>query len=184
MDTNLMIMVIAILVLAAVAGLIFWQMKRSKRLRSQFGPEYDRTVNQYRDRRRAEAELEDREKRVRQYHIRPLAPDQRDRYAEQWRRAQAHFVDQPDGAVREAHDLVTEVMRERGYPVSEEFDRNARDLSVEHPRVVEHYRVACEIAERRDAGKASTEDLRKAMTSYRELFEELLGIRVINEVRR
>jgi hypothetical protein len=184
MDTNLMILVVAIVILAAVAGLIFWRMKKSQRLRVQFGPEYDRAVNQYHDRSRAEAELEEREKRVRQYDIRPLARDQRERYADSWRKTQARFVDEPDGAVRAAHDLVNEVMRSRGYPVSAEFDRNARDLSVEHPRVVEHYRVACEIAGRRDEGKASTEDLRKAMTSYRELFEELLGMRVSNEVRR
>jgi hypothetical protein len=184
MDTNLMILVGAIVVLTAVAGLLFWQMKRSQRLRGQFGPEYDRTVNQYHDRRRAEAELEQREKRVRQYDIRPLPPEQRERYSDDWRKAQARFVDDPDAAVRQAHDLVNEVMRARGYPVSEEFDHNARDLSVAHPRVVDHYRVACEIAQRRDAGQASTEDLRKAMTSYRELFEELLGMRVTNEAPR
>jgi hypothetical protein len=168
-----------------VAGLLLWQRKkRSDRLRGQFGPEYDRAINQYRDRRRAEAELEQRERRVRQYDIRPLPPDQRERYAGEWRRTQARFVDEPEGAVRQAHDLVNEVMGARGYPVSSEFDENARDLSVEHPRVVEHYRLACEIADRRNAGKASTEDLRNAMTHYRELFEELLGMRVINEVRR
>ena len=64
-------------------------------------------------------------------------------------------------------------MKARGYPVSTEFQQNAADLSVDHPHVVEHYRVASEIAARQEAGKANTEDLRNAMVSYRTLFEEL-----------
>jgi hypothetical protein len=77
-------------------------------------------------------------------------------------------------------------MRARGYPVSAEFEHNAEDLSVEHPRVVEHYRVACQIASRRQSGEGTTEDLRNAMMHYRALFEELLGARVspIVEVKR
>ena len=64
-------------------------------------------------------------------------------------------------------------MHRRGYPVGD-FDQNAADLSVDHPRVVENYRVANEIALREKQGLANTEDLRRAMVSYRALFEELL----------
>jgi hypothetical protein len=64
-------------------------------------------------------------------------------------------------------------MRRRGYPVGD-FDQNATDLSVDHPRVVENYRVAHEIALRESQGVGNTEDLRKAMVSYRALFEDLL----------
>ena len=64
-------------------------------------------------------------------------------------------------------------MKRRGYPVSD-FEQNAADLSVDHPRVVEHYRLAHEIAVRDERGQSSTEDLRKAMVSYRSLFDDLL----------
>ena len=59
------------------------------------------------------------------------------------------------------------------YPVGD-FDQNAADLSVDHPRVVENYRVAHEIALRQGRGPGNTEDLRRAMVSYRTLFEDLL----------
>ena len=59
--------------------------------------------------------------------------------------------------------------------------QNAADLSVEHPRVVEHYRAACAIAAEREAGRANTEDLRKAMVHYRALFDDLLGVPVHHE---
>jgi hypothetical protein len=40
--------------------------------------------------------------------------------------------------------------------------------------VVEHYRAAHSIALNEQRGKATTEDLRKAMVHYRALFAELL----------
>jgi hypothetical protein len=75
--------------------------------------------------------------------------------------------------VNHADTLVQDVMQRRGYPVSD-FDQNAADLSVDHPRVVENYRIAHEIALREGQGVSNTEDLRKAMVSYRALFEDLL----------
>lgn len=82
-------------------------------------------------------------------------------------------MDDPKGAVTDADHLVDEVMAARGYPLGD-FDRRAADLSVHHPRVVENYRAARDIALRHRRGEASTEDLRRAMVYYRELFQDLL----------
>ena len=62
----------------------------------------------------------------------------------------------------------------------------AADLSVDHPRVIDNYRIAHEIAVRDSRGEASTEDLRRAMVAYRALFEDLLEEHVLDhqEVRR
>jgi hypothetical protein len=65
-------------------------------------------------------------------------------------------------------------MAAEGYPVGD-FDQRAADISVDHPRVVENYRSGHEIAMRQKQGRADTEDLRKAIIYYRNLFEELLG---------
>jgi len=178
-------LVVAILAIAA-AAFLYYQKHRSERLHSSFGPEYDRAITDFGDRRKAESELERRAKRVEQFRIHPLAPEERERFAEAWRMDQARFVDEPREAVTQAHKLVDEVMRTRGYPVSSEFEANAADLSVRHPRVVEHYREACVIAGRQERGEANTEDLRTAMVHYRSLFEELLGARLTEseEVRR
>ena len=66
-------------------------------------------------------------------------------------------------------------MKARGYPVSD-FDQRAADISVDHPRVVENYRSAHEVAMRVGKDKATTEDLRTAMIHYRSLFEELVQV--------
>ena len=186
MSTTTIIILIVAAAAAALAAFLYYQKRRSERLHGQFGPEYERAVSEFGDRRKAESELERRTKRVERFHIRDLSPEEQSRFSDAWRVQQTRFVDQLDQAVTEAHRLVTEVMRVRGYPVSGEFEQNAADLSVEHPRVVEHYRAACEIVGQHEACRANTEDLRKAMVHYRALFEDLLGapLHHSEEVRR
>jgi hypothetical protein len=180
--------VILIIALVLVIGFALWmyvQKKRTQELRSKFGPEYDKAIGEYRDRGRAESELEKRAARVAKFHIRTLGEDDRARYAEDWRREQSRFVDDPKGAVTHADAVVQDVMEARGYPLGD-FEQNVADLSVDHPRVVENYRIAHQIAARNSQGQASTEDLRRAMVSYRALFEDLLSqtVETPEEVRR
>ena len=149
---------------------------RSRRgLQEAFGPEYDRTVADAPTRREAESDLAERQKRREQLDIKPLEPAARDRYADEWHRAQKHFVDDPADAVGQADRLIQDVMRERGYPV-EDFEQRAADVSVDHPNVVENYRTAHRISGVSSRGEASTEDLRTAMVHYRSLFSELLEV--------
>jgi hypothetical protein len=171
------ILIVVIIVIALVAaGLYFMRQRQSQQLQEGFGPEYERTLEERGgDRREAEAELRERKERRQEFEVRELEPAARDRYAERWRTAQRRFVDEPAPAVGEADALVIEVMRDRGYPVADEFDQRAADVSVDHPEVVEHYRAAHDISGRATAGEASTEDLRQAMVHFRALFVELLG---------
>ncbi len=181
-----MIILIVVAILAIAAAIwMYLQKKRTQDLRSKFGPEYDRAIDTHKDRSHAESDLETRAKRVAKFNIRPLTEGERTRYAEDWRVEQSLFVDDPRAAVKHADILVQDVMKHRGYPVSD-FEQNATDLSVDHPRVVEHYRTAHEIALRDARGQSSTEDLRNAMVSYRVLFEDLLEQHVNRpeEVRR
>ncbi len=169
---------VAVAVVVIIAGALwsYMQRRRSTDLHRRFGPEYDREVHT-RGRREAERELERREKRVQALDIRPLSREDREAFASEWKSVQTRFVDDPGGAIRDADRLVGEVMRERGYPVAD-FNQRTADISVDHPRVVEHYRSAHDIALAQADGKASTEDLRQAMVHYRALFEDLLGERV------
>ena len=173
----MVIVILAIVVIALiVAALVFTRQRRSQQLQQGFGPEYDRTLEERGgDRSEAEAELRERRQRRDEFEIRELEPAARDRYADRWRDAQRRFVDEPAPAVGEADALVMEVMRDRGYPVADEFDQRAADVSVDHPEVVEHYRAAHDISGRATAGEAGTEDLRQAMVHFRALFVELLG---------
>ncbi len=130
----------------------------------------------------AEAKLADREKRIDKLNIRELTAVERERYSTQWQAVQSRFVDSPKGAVAEADDLVSSVMKMRGYPISD-FDQRAADISVDDPRVVENYRLAHQIALRVGKDAASTEDLRTAMIHYRSLFEELVQVPTAVEIK-
>jgi hypothetical protein len=169
----MLILILGLILAIAVALWMYIQKKRTQDLRAKFGPEYDRAIGEHRDRWHAESDLEHRAKRVAKFDIRPLKAEDRVRFIEDWRREQTLFVDDPRAAVNHAYTLVQDVMQLRGYPVGD-FDQNAADLSVDHPRVVENYRIAHEIAVRESRGSGSTEELRRAMVSYRALFEELL----------
>jgi len=147
--------------------------RRTMALRERFGPEYDRTVGAHEGQRAAEAELRDRERQRARLDIKPLSEAARVRYTEEWRAIQQNFVDQPEEATSAGYDLVNRVMAERGYPMRD-FDARADLVSVDHPAVVENYRVAHAIHDQARQHRATTEDLREALLRYRSLFEELL----------
>jgi len=170
-----LIIAVAVVVVAGIAGLVVMRKRRTARLRTQFGgAEYARALAEGGSRRHGEAGLEGRADRVEGLHIRPLALGDRVRFADSWRSIQGRFVDGPGGAVTEADQLLRDVMSARGYPVTD-FDQRAADVSVDHPLVIDNYRKAHEIALRQTRGQASTEDLRQAMIHYRTLFEDLVG---------
>lgn len=169
--------------LALIVSMVVFLYVRKRRnttagLKKKFGPEYDRAVLAHGA--KAETKLADREKRIEKLSIRDLDATEHERYSKQWQALQSRFVDSPKGAVAEADDLVSSVMKARGYPVSD-FDQRAADISVDHPRVVENYRSGHAIAQRVGKDAATTEDLRTAMIHYRSLFEELVLVPVTVE---
>src|SRR5215471_3805743 len=114
MQTWQIVMIIVAILISAGIALAYYDRHRTNRLRSRFGPEYDRTVTQIGDRRRAESELTRREERLSRLDIRPLSVSDREKYLTEWKVCQAHFVDDPARAVTEADRLVTDVMEARG----------------------------------------------------------------------
>ena len=179
-DPRLIALAAAVIVIVA---LLIWLSVRKQRattanLRKKFGPEYDLAVQTHGS--KAETKLADREKRIESLNLRDLDAMERARFSQRWEALQARFVDSPKGAVAEADDLVSSVMKARGYPISD-FDQRAADISVDHPRVVENYRSAHQIALRAGKEGATTEELRTAMIHYRSLFEELVQVPVTIE---
>jgi hypothetical protein len=176
---DLRLVVLAAVVILTIAVLAWLYVRKSRSttagLRQKFGPEYERAVREHGSERKAEEKLANREKRVEKLNLRDLDPMERERFLKRWESVQSRFVDSPKGAVTEADDLVSLLMKTRGYPVSD-FDQRAADISVDHPRVVENYRSAHEIAQRVGKDQATTEDLRTSMIHYRALFEELVQV--------
>jgi hypothetical protein len=165
--------VVIVIALAVIVVLSMGRRKRTERLRSHFGPEYDRAVGESGDQDAAEKELVARERKRQKLDVVALTPESRAKYAEYWRTVQAAFVDDPAGAVGDADHLVTAVMRERGYPI-DDFDQRAADISVDHPNIVEHYRAAHVIHLAQEKADVGTEAQREAFVHYRALFEKLL----------
>ena len=177
MDTEtLTILAVCVAVIAVIAaGWAYSVRERRKRLRARFGPEYERTVDAVGDPAKAEAVLRKRANRVDRFKLHPLTAAQAEEFGREWRRIQGTFVDNPGAAAAEADALVAQVMVARGYPPGD-FDKRAEDVSVDHPHVVENYRIARALMVRRERGEAGTEELRKAIVNYRALFDDLLQV--------
>jgi hypothetical protein len=165
--------VVVVIVLAVIVGASLAKRKRSERLKEHFGPEYERTVSLTGEPKAAEKELIARERARKKLDIKPLSRESLTAYGNRWRSVQTAFVDDPARAVGEADVLVTEVLRERGYPV-DDFEQQAADVSVDHPGVVNNYRAAHGIHLSQQNGEVGTEAQRNAFIHYRALFEELL----------
>lgn len=173
---------LGVLALLLVAGLISRGSRKSRTasLRDKFGNEYDHAVSEHGNRSKAERDLIERAEQVKRYNIIPLSASDRDRYRADWQKVEQHFIQRPTTAVVEADELIAEIMRTRGYPMGD-FDRHAADLSVTHPRIVDHYRQG-HSAIGGATTNTSTEDLRQAMLHYRALFDELIDDRIGNDV--
>ncbi len=175
MNTTYIIIAIVLLlvILGAILGLVFARRRRSEQLKDQFGSEYDHTVETMGDEKKAQTELNERQKHVEALDIRPLSVSERERYLADWTAVQSKFVDDPGQAIVDADRLIIEVMQLRAYPVSD-FEQRAADISVNYPDLVSNYRAAREIAIKNKQNLADTEELRQAMVYYKSLFEELL----------
>jgi hypothetical protein len=145
-------------------------------LQERFGPEYDRTVSSE-GRRDAERRLGDIEQQHEELDIKPLTPAARERYLEEWRQAEARFVNDPHDAARSAERVVVRVLEDRGYPTDVDVEEQAAHVAVDHPDVVERYRHGHAMLEADgDTGDEGTENLRKAMIDFRTVLDELVVV--------
>src|SRR6202453_3988115 len=161
--------IIAVIVVVAAIVVASAELRRA-RMRRQFGPEYDRLAQELGSKKKADAELTARQRRVEPLNIHELSPDQQASYSGDWTAVQERFVDAPAEAVSAAGTLIWNVMRDRGYPAD---DRSAsmEALTVYHARSLDGYRQTAELR----TETATTEELREAMIRYRALFEDLTG---------
>jgi hypothetical protein len=172
--------VVVIVVAALIAASVLRSRKKTRRLRQHYGGEYERLVDEAGGQKAAEKELTARERKRDKLDIVPLTPSALSDFTGRWNQVQAGFVDNPATAVGVADRLVTEVMRQRGYPV-DDFDQRAADISVDHPQIVENYRSAHGIHLSQQDGDVSTEQQREAFVHYRALFEKLLETTTEND---
>ena len=177
--TVIFLVIATVSVAFALCMYLLWY--RSQKLRDRFGPEYYRAVaREHGSTLRADSTLEQRQNRVRQFHLRSLSREECNRFTAEWHAAQHKFVDDPRGAVAMADTAINHALEARNYPMTD-FEQRSADLSVEYPEAVQDYRIAHGIATADPGSGVSTEDLRKAMQHYRSLFENLVGTAVSNQ---
>ncbi len=173
-DNTTILIVVGVVLALLLLGWLLMRRRRTDTLREHFGDEYQRTVDTQGGRAKAEAELLEREKRAKKLEIRPLTPDENERFSGDWQAAKALFVDSPAEAIGRSDQLLADLMKTRGYPMGD-FDSRHANLTVEHGDVAKHYLAGHEIAERAKTGEASTEELRQAMQHYEALFTDLVS---------
>ncbi len=175
--------VLVLVIIGIILGPIFARRKRSQRFHDKFGSEYDHTVKTMGNQKKAQTEMDERQKHVETLNIHPLSVSERDRYLADWNAIQTKFIDQPGQATVEADHLIMVVMQMRAYPVSD-FEQRAADISISYPALVSNYRAAREIAIKNEHHLANTEELRQALIYYRSLFDELLKTETVDPEKK
>src|SRR6201999_3100980 len=130
--------VVVVVAAAVVISMISFRSK-TKRLKEHYGTEYERVVDETGSEKGAVRELTTREREHDKLDIVPLSPSAHSEFSARWQEVQAGFVDNPATSVHVADPLVTEVMRQRGYP-GHEFEMRAANNSVDHPENLDPYR--------------------------------------------
>jgi type II secretory pathway pseudopilin PulG len=177
MNTMLITIILVVVVIVAVLLVAFFifrrqQQGRQERARQEYGPEYERTVEERGSEREAERELRERRETM-ESEIQPLSEESRRRYEERWGRVEQTFVDNPGASLEEADLVVTEILVERNFPTDSQQEAS-KGVGVMYPGVVEDFREAQQI--RQDAGAQGGTDLemmRQAIQKYRSVYERL-----------
>jgi hypothetical protein len=164
-----------LLVIVAVMLSVLHNMRRGRRLRRQFGPEYTRLLAEQGDREVTELELHQRMRRHEELPLRPLSEEARDRYAAWLDEIEGAFDADHDRALAEAETLVVEILRARGYP-AETYQQSVADISVDDPEAAFEYRAAFSLVTREShPGGPSEQQLRTALMHYQTLVHRLLA---------
>lgn len=142
-------------------------------LRGLFGPEYDRAVAEYGDRRTAEEDLRGRLAQAKSLTLVALTTEQHASLRAEWDAIQARVVEAPTRAVVDAEGLFEDVLVARGYPRS--TGERMTTLSVREPELLDDYRAAHDVAVKALDQRANTEACRQAMLRYRRLFDTVLN---------
>ncbi len=181
--TLLVIVLIAVAVVAVllVAFFVFRgrrgqreQQERQERARQEYGPEYERLVEERGSEREAEQELRERRERV-EGEVRPLSEESLRRYDERWQRVERTFVDDPGSSLDEADRVVEEILTERNFPADSRQEAS-EGVGVMYSEVVEDFREAQQVHQdaTRSQGEADLDKMRQAIQKYRSVYERLV----------
>lgn len=169
---------VVIAVAVVLVGLLVWAMVSSARkrrereeLRERYGPEYDRTISQHRNKRAAVADLKEREAEHEHLSLRDLNDADRELVRSHMAAAQFRFVEDPADALMRTERVMVEVLRAKGYPVAEDREQATKLFSVDHPDHANHVRTMLD-----GDHSAGTDDLRDRFLQARKTIQEVAGV--------
>jgi len=169
-----MAVVVAALILVSIAVVASSRRRRTEQLQILFGPEYDRAVDMYGDKNRAEEALENRRKLLEELGVHELSNTERKAYLLDWMNIQSVAPNDPAGTLIRADKLLTEIMRAEGCPAEDAAERRL-DLALMHPMVGEEYRAASGVIDRMNLRIATQEECRRAVIRFANIFDSILG---------
>jgi hypothetical protein len=102
MSSSVLVIGIMVAIFVVIAIAVIVKNLRSQRLKTRFGPEYNRAVEETGSKTEAEAKLEKLTKRVQNFKINELPPAARADFVAAWQKIQGRFVDDPKSALVEA----------------------------------------------------------------------------------
>lgn len=112
--------------------------------------------------------------------IRPLSPASRQRYLRAWDGAESRALEVPVLALSEADALVTGLLAERGFPVSDgrtDDDRRRRELlSAEHRSILQRVSAGRAIEKANSSDRADLEQVRQGLEHFRSAFHAVIGM--------
>jgi type II secretory pathway pseudopilin PulG len=178
MNATLLVIVLIVIAVIVVALAVFFVYRRRQqqqaRAREEYGPEYERVVEERGSEREAEQELRERREKV-ESEIQPLPEESQRRYDEQWQQVERTFVDDPVASLDDADRVVTEILTERNFPADSRQEAS-KEVGVMYSGVVEDFREAQQIHQdaTRSQGEADLEKMRQAIQKYRSVYERLI----------
>ena len=174
--STVLLVVIVVVVVAVIAALAFFYVRRRRRenVRQEFGPEYERVVQERGSEREAERELRERREEV-ESRIRPLSDESRKHHEKEWEGVEKTFVDDPVLALDQADRVVADILAERNFP-TETREEAAAAVGVTHSDVVEDFRDAqrTHADATRSGESGDLEEMRRAIQKYRSVYERLI----------
>ena len=147
MDQQTLIVVGVVVAALVLVGIVVLVMRRRRNrrqreaLEQRYGSEYRRTVEATGSQKAAAAELEDRERRHESLELQDLSVDDVRDVRSHLAALQYRFVDDPSEALLGMNRVLTEVLRNRGYPIVEDREEGLRQFGLDHPEAAQDVRA-------------------------------------------
>ncbi len=171
MDTATLVLIMMIVILfllsMQLARPLWTRRKRTEPLSNQFMTGYSRPVFH------AEQDFGARRRPARTAYILPLSDEQKNHFTLEWLAVQALFARNPGRGIKEAEQVLRNILRAKGYP-ADDLSQLTTAMALDFPAHETQFRKLHLLAMRSSRENMGKADLYRVMLHARILFEEIL----------